>query len=477
MVRHPRAARAHFRSIHLISLRNLPEIAIGRFRRLGREFLWITLGQAASVIGSLVGVRLLTELIPPAEYGRLALGMTIAGLVNQVVLGPLSGGTTRFFSAAREVGELGEYLGAVRRLTQRATLVILAVAATLTVGLALSGWTDWVALTATAFAFGLLSGYNSLLNGMQNAARQRAVVALHQALESWGRFLVAAALVVWLGATSTVAIIGYIVAMVVIIASQLRFLARVTRSTDPPSEPPTSAVSVRVHVWRTMILNYSWPFAVWGIFSWAQVASERWALQVFGSAQLVGLYAVLYQLGYYPIFTATGLLAQLVQPAMFQRAGDASNSRRMGQVYRITWYLTGITLGVTLVAVGAAAALHNLIFRLFVAQQYASVASLLPWMVLAGGLYAVAQVAVIGPLSSRESKILMWPRVTSAVLGIGLNWFGAARFGIAGVVGAGVVFGAVYLTWILVIVVKQHREISSATPGETAAVQALANRA
>lgn len=476
MVRSVRAAHAHYCSARLISPRGIGEVAIARFRRLSREFFWITLGQAASVVGSLVGVRLLTELLPPAAYGRLALGMTVASLANQVVLGPLSGGTTRFFGAAREVGELNEYVGAVRRLTRDATIVILCVTVALAAGFALSGWTGWVAFTATAFAFGLLSGYNSLLSGIQNAARQRAVVALHQALESWGRFLMAAALVAWLGATSTVAIMGYIVAMVAVIASQLRFLARVTRP-SAPSGPMTPVVPVGMPVWRMRILTYSWPFAIWGIVSWAQVASDRWALQALGSVQLVGLYAVLYQIGYYPIFTATGLLTQLAQPAMFQRAGDASSRHRMDQVYRINWYLTGLTLGLTVVAVAAAALLHGLIFRLFVAQQYASVASLLPWMVLAGGLYAVAQVAMIGPLSSRESKILMWPRVTCGALGIGLNLLGAARFGIAGVVGAGVVFGTVYLSWVLVIVAQLHRGVSSATPADTAAVPGLASRA
>ena len=302
------------------------------------------------------------------------------------------------------------------------------------------------------------------------------MVALHQTLESWGRFLVAAALVVWLGATSIVAIIGYIVAMVGVIASQLRFLPKVTRSTAP-SRPATAAVQVGVPEWRRRILNYSWPFAIWGVFAWGQVASERWALQALASVKVVGLFAVLYQIGYYPIFTATGLLAQLVQPAMFQRAGDASSSHRMDQVYRINWYLTGLTVGLTVVAVVAATLLHGLIFRLFVAQQYASVASLLPWMVFAGGLYAVAQVAVIGPLSSRESKILLWPRVTCGALGIGLNFMGAARFGIAGVVGAGVVFGALYLSWVLVIAAQQHREISSATRTDTAAAPGLASGA
>jgi O-antigen/teichoic acid export membrane protein len=447
--------------------------ALARLRGPGREFMWITLGQAVAVIGSLVAVRVLTGLLSPAEYGLLALGMASASVVSQVVLGPLSGGTTRFFASAREAGDLSDYLHAVRRLTRDATILTLGVAALLAAGFALYGRGDLVAFTATACAFGLLSGYNSLLSGMQNAARQRAVVAFHQALEAWGRFLVAAALVVWLGATSTVAILGFIVAMLLVNASQLRFIARVIRSATA-SDQAAQSEPIGMDVWSKRILTYSWPFAIWGMFTWAQIASDRLALQVFGSADLVGLYAVLYQMGYYPIFMATGLLAQLMLPVMFQRAGDASNSERMNHVYRTSWYLTGVALALTFAAVLGAALLHSLIFRVFVAAQYASVAPLLPWAVLAGGLYAVGQAAVTGPLSQRESKVLIWPKVTCAVIGIGLNCVGAALFGVAGVVGAGVLFGAMYLIWIVAIVVRQHRDIAAAMRREVEAVQRFA---
>jgi O-antigen/teichoic acid export membrane protein len=36
--------------------------------------------------GALVLVRVLTEYLTPAQYGQLALGLTVAGLVNQVVM-------------------------------------------------------------------------------------------------------------------------------------------------------------------------------------------------------------------------------------------------------------------------------------------------------------------------------------------------------------------------------------------------------
>ena len=68
----------------------LHHINSSRFRRLGHEFFWITLGQAVAVSGALVGVRVLTGLLAPEAYGQLALGMTLATLVNQIVLGPLS---------------------------------------------------------------------------------------------------------------------------------------------------------------------------------------------------------------------------------------------------------------------------------------------------------------------------------------------------------------------------------------------------
>ncbi len=77
-----------------------------RFQRLAKEGSWIVAGQIATVLGALVLVRVLTEYLEPAQYGQLALGLTVAGLVNQVVMGGVLAGIGRFYSIAAEANDL-----------------------------------------------------------------------------------------------------------------------------------------------------------------------------------------------------------------------------------------------------------------------------------------------------------------------------------------------------------------------------------
>ena len=85
-------------------------IKLQRFRHLFKEGSWIIIGQVMMMMGSLVGVKLLTTLLSPAEYGELALGLTIATFVNQTILGPLSQGVMQFYAPAIETADLGSYL-------------------------------------------------------------------------------------------------------------------------------------------------------------------------------------------------------------------------------------------------------------------------------------------------------------------------------------------------------------------------------
>ena len=59
-------------------------------RQLGGEIFWVGTGQVAVVVGSLVGIRLLTESLSPTAYGELALAMTIMTMANYLAMGPLA---------------------------------------------------------------------------------------------------------------------------------------------------------------------------------------------------------------------------------------------------------------------------------------------------------------------------------------------------------------------------------------------------
>ncbi len=423
-------------------------LASSRFRRLSREFLWIGLGQAATVLGAVVGVRILTGILTPQAYGELALGMTMATLVTQTVLGPLSNGATRFFSPAIEAGASRSYLAAVRSLLRRATGGIVLFTLVACLGLVATGHAAWVGLVVAAASFGLVSGYNSVLNGMQNAARQRAVVALHQAMASCARFLLAAGMVLWLGASSTTAMVGYVAAILLVLASQKRFFHCTLWSQD---QARARAQALDQDRWRTAMLSYAWPFITWAFLEWARLASGRWGLQIFCTTREVGLYAVLYQLGYYPLTLFTQLATSFLAPIYFQRIGDASDPTRIQGVHGLGAKLMWGAIITTLLATGTAALLHRQLFALLVAEEYRSVSFLLPGLILAGGLGAAARFITTLFQARLRVKDLIVPRVVSETLGLSGNIVGAALLGVPGVVLANVVYALVSLLWIALL--------------------------
>jgi O-antigen/teichoic acid export membrane protein len=434
----------------IISLKSLTSIKIflrsERFRRLSKEGFWIILGQTAVVVGTLVGVRLLTGLMDPETYGELALGMTIATLVNQVMIGPISNGITRFYAPSQEQGDIGSYLNAVRRLVLLATCVIIMMILFVVVGLLIIGQTKWIAIATASFIFAIFSGYNLILNGIQNAARQRSIVALHQGMESWLRYLVAVGLMLWLGATSSVTMIGYAIAAILVLGSQYLFFSRIV---------PTGVIEAdKVRNWQIQIWKYSWPFTSWGIFYWAQSASDRWALKFFSTTQDVGLYAVLFQLGYYPVSIATGMAVQLLAPIFYQRSGDGRDRRRNTEVSKLSWHLTEFSIGVTFIAFIVAFLFHTQIFRILVAREYLSISYLLPWMFLAGGLFAAGQTISLDLMSQLKTNKMTMAKITTALLGVLLNCIGAYWYGIKGIVIASIFFSVLYFVWIAMLSIR-----------------------
>ncbi len=410
-----------------------------RFRRLSKEGLWIVLGQAAAIAGSLAGVRLLTELLAPAAYGELALGLTLAALVNQTALGPLANGVARFYAPAQEQVDLGGYLSAVRRLALTATAVVLLIVLIAVAALFAAGRAQWIGIAIAALAYATLSGHNAILNGIQNAARQRAIVALHQGLDSWARFLVAAGLLLWLGASSTVAMLGYVIGVVLVLGSQYAFFRRTVHVYGAAPD------SMR---WQGKIWKYSWPISIFGMFTWVQLASDRWALELFATTREVGTYAALFQLGYYPMSMASTMAMQFLAPIFYQRAGDASDSRRNANVSRLSWKLTGISLVATAAAFLLGLLFHRQIFRIFVAGEYAAVSHLLPWMLLAGGIFAAGQAIALNLMSQMRTQAMMGAKIATALAGVALNFAGAYWLGTTGIVIAAVLFSVLYFAWM-----------------------------
>lgn len=413
---------------------------LAHFQRLAAESGWIIIGQIVTVIGSLVLVRVLTEYLAPSEYGQLTLGLTVAGLVNQVVMGGVIASVGRFYSIAAEKKDIPGYVHAAYRLMTFATAAVTVIALLLTGGMLWFDYFKWIVMVVAALVFSVLSGFNASLSSMQNAARHRSNVACHSALDAWLKIFLVVGVLLWLGASSTAVIICYALSLIVTMSSQLFFLRR--------SMPITAKSQLTSDKWVRPMWLYAWPFSMWGIFTWAQQVSDRWALQNFGGADDVGRYAALFQLGFTPIGVLSGMAMALFGPILYQRIGTTGDPVRNTSAHYLAWRVTFSGLAITAVAFGVTYFLHAWIFKLLVAASYASVSFLLPWVILAGGLFSAGQILALKLMSEMNPRAMTSAKIISAILGVGLNICGAALFGMQGVVAALVCFYAVYFIWM-----------------------------
>jgi len=404
-------------------------------------------GQVMGAIGSLALVRVLTGYLAPAEYGQMALALTVGVLVCQVSLSGVMPGIMRFYALAVERGDVPNFTSDSRRLMAYGTAGTVVLGGLVIWAAIVVGHASWLWGLLLAIAFTQVSSYNSTLSSIQNAARQRNVVAAHGAVDPWVKIGFIVAILSFSEHTPEAVIFAYLLAAVLVLASQLFFFSRLvsgfTRRESPIATP-----------WLREIVSYSKPFMIINLPTWAQASSDRWALQTFTAGPAVGQYAVLLQLGYTPVAMAVGMITGLIGPILHQRSGDGTDAARNRNVWRISWWVTLFGLGMTVVIFILAFALHEWIFELLVAPAYREVSYLLPWMLLAGGLFAASQVLGLKLMSDLNTRALVVPKVLTSILAVALNFVGAWVWGVDGVIVASVIFSASIFLWMAVIARK-----------------------
>jgi O-antigen/teichoic acid export membrane protein len=248
-------------------------------------------------------------------------------------------------------------------------------------------------------------------------------------------------MMLWLGSSSTAVILGYVLSSFIVTGSQLLFLQKLIR--------PQGAITHMSRDWGQKIWAYSWPFSAWGIFTWMQQISDRWALQTYASGHDVGLYAVVFQLGYVPIGLVLGMAMTFLGPILYQRSGSTTDQNRNRDVHQIAWRITFVGLAITALAFVFTLFLHEGIFQLLVATKYHEVSYLLPWMIVAGGVFSAAQMLALKLLSEMKSAVMTTAKIVSAILGVFLNIYAASQFGSQGVVFALIAFSCIYFFWMV----------------------------
>lgn len=429
---------------------------IGKGWNLRTEIAWVALGQMLAFLGGFAAMKALTSIMGPDGYGYFVLGLTIAGVIQMFVFGPLGQAVTRYLSVFTEHGELSTYLALAVQTHVRAAVLILAFAGAVALVVAQLFGAGWGFLTALASLFAVVQGLNT--SGMQflNAARLRKFSALHQGADVWIRALLGVGGALVSGWFGLAAITGYLAGGLLLFLS----VQRAVRRSDILQHQMASITewSVIDRATRVAFLRYTGSFALGAIPVAVTTFADRWIIQGFIGNREVGIYSALYQIANAPFVLLIGLLNQVSIPLVYERAGALTNAmHRAASRQTVNWimaFVAALTAAITAIAF----LISEWIVPLLTTSEFASHHHLLP--VLAGAI----GIAWIGHSKCIEAECHRLPHITllPKFLCAGIFLAGALpmgrSYGVSGVSLALVISSAVYTASVFFVVHKATSE-------------------
>jgi O-antigen/teichoic acid export membrane protein len=407
-----------------------------RIARLAKEGGWVFFGQLSSMLGLIISIKILTNYLSPAIYGDVAIGLTIATFINQVLFGPISAGVLRMYSEAHHRQAIGEYYGGALYIANQAAKFLFCL--TIFSVLVLYFFASYSDVLTFFLSIGLsiAAGYGAVFSAIQTGGRRRAVVSIHQGLEPMLRMVLIILLIQLLDGGSQVVLLAYFSSNVVLSLSQYYFLGK--------NESQVIKPSLKEKIWAKKIWKFSLPMSIFGVFTAIQLLSDKWSLQLFDSPFEVGLYAVVFQLGYFPIQALSGLVTQFLTPILYHRYGNAKVDSAAKEAEKINIFFSNTILMTTVICFFVTTFFHDELFSLLTSSFYYSGSRYLPWMVLSSGFFAAGQTLSLNLMASMNTKRLMYAKISTAVVAVILNIVGAYYLGLNGVVFASLVFSILF---------------------------------
>jgi O-antigen/teichoic acid export membrane protein len=424
-------------------------------RRLLGDAVWVALGQVASAAGLLVGMRLLTEFVPPEIFGTVSLLIGVATLGSSLFCNPQLQAAVRFYPDLARQNQIGLLRTVVVRSLRRTC--------TLLAGLILVGGAIWSFCTGlsygvfVALAALLVSGvFSTLETNLLGAARRQRAVASWNVAENIARPGLGILAVVAFGVTPTALLAGYAVATAGILLIFRAGSRRKRVGMDSESEHAPSALAEEIH-------RYAKPLIPMAIVSWVNALSDRYILGEWAGPEQVGIYAAAYGLISRPFLMAGGMLLLTLRPVYYEAIanGNKAVERRALRLW------VGATVCTCAAGVLGIFYLRESIAEILLAPKYRSGAAIMPILAAGFSLMIVSHVFSAICYAHKKTNSVLWLESGAAAAMI---VFGIPLIMLLGLRGAAIATTAAYAIQAGLAIYLSRRvagEPSTVAPKET----------
>jgi O-antigen/teichoic acid export membrane protein len=309
-------------------------LVISTRKSLLREGMWIFLGQIFSTLGTLVGVRLITEKVVPEIYGQVSLLIGIVTFGRNIFCQPFCQAALRFYPDQNSVMEKKILRSVVSKLLlYSSTLLIIVVL--------IAGFLYGIYRRQSSYAIILLCAllgidtWRILDTNFITAARNQKAYSIWGTLDSWGRPLSACVMVLLLGTSTNAMLLGYALASGTILLI-FNLLPGVVPKIGIWHGPSRKTAQLRKE-----IITYALPLMPIALLAWLTQVGDRYLIAGLLGTEKVGIYAAAYGLASFPFLFIQSGIETTLRPLYFDTVAKKDKNREL-KFFRVMLLSTSI---------------------------------------------------------------------------------------------------------------------------------------
>ena len=351
-------------------------------KSLLKEGSWVFFGQILSALGTLVGVRLLTEKVVPEIYGGVSLLIGVVTFGRSIFCLPFCQAALRFYPDQ----SVPAHRSALKRVVSR---LLLHSSALLILAMLVAGFAYGIYRGQSSLPIMLLSlllgidAWRSLDSTFLTAGRNQKAYSIWGALDSWGRPLCALLAVLLIGVSTHSVMLGYALASGTLLLVFNLLPGVVTKLGSIHDEPVQKTARLRKE-----IIAYALPLMPIAAVAWITQLGDRYLIGGLLGTEKVGIYAAAYGLASFPFLFVQSGIESTLRPLYFDAVVNRDKDRERKFFKAMLLSTSALcTLGVLFLWL-----LRYPIVHLALAVKYADAVILLPWIALGYAFLAVSYV-------------------------------------------------------------------------------------
>jgi O-antigen/teichoic acid export membrane protein len=423
-----------------------PSSTLSKYLKLWRSKLssqaiddgfWTLLGNIATLAVSLGIVKITTNIVGAAEYGKASLVLGVLAVITSFVSGPLFVAHLRMYFDWLQAGKVTEYIKAFRWILFACGLVMCGIYALVTFSAMRLGSLVYYDLLIESCLLILAQLYWSASANYLEAQRQYRKVAFSNVAQKLGVLATLPFLLHSAPSASSALIIASIVPLLLLM---LAFGHIPSGAQKDELTPPLRQVlsDIKVSLWQ-----FGFALPIGYVANWALSTSDRYVIEYFRSTEEVGIYAMNYGFWSLPFVVLNGWLEVLFRSRLYGRAA-AQDVKGMKEV--LAWRL-GVGATVSLCGLGLLVLVGERLGLLMLGDYWAG-----KKLMVAIAAAHVAFVAGYGAASLfvavKRFRILTFTTTAAAVFNLGLNFAIVPRFGVMGAAASTLL---AYMLWFFML--------------------------